>query len=88
MTLDLNALSRNELIALVEQAKERLAEHDSMHRQATRDKLIFVAEEAGYDIGALFGFGSKVSGSRKAKVVKYRHRTDAALTWGGRGKRP
>lgn len=86
MAVDLQALSRKELLALVQAAEEQLAEHTAKHRQATRDRLIATAEEAGYDLGILFGWNKPKT--RKVKVVKYRHREDPSLTWGGRGKRP
>lgn len=86
MAVDVTTLSRNDLLALVQAAEEQLAEHAARHRQATRDRLIATAEEAGYELGALFGFGKQKP--RKVKVVKYRHRTDPTLTWSGRGKRP
>lgn len=88
MAVDVTQLSRRELQALVSAAEELLTEQTAKHRQATRDRIIAAAEEAGYDVGELFGFGSEVKGKRPAKVVKYRHRENAALTWGGRGKRP
>lgn len=88
MAVDLTQLSPKDLQALIAAAQDQLSEHTSKHRQATRDRIIAAAEEAGYDVGELFGFGTKIKGKRPAKVVKYRHRTDPVLTWGGRGKRP
>lgn len=86
MAVDVTKLSRKELLELVQAAQEQLAEHTAKHRQDTRDRLIAAAEEAGYDLGELFGMAKPKRG--KVKVVKYRHREDPKLTWGGRGKRP
>lgn len=93
MAVDLKGLSPKELQALIESAKNQLAESAASHAQATRDKLIAIAREAGYDLGELFGFG-KVKGKRGGgaagggKIVKYRHPQNATQTWAGRGKRP
>lgn len=93
MAVDLKGLSPKELQALIESAKNQLAESAASHAQATRDKLVSIAREAGYDLGELFGFG-KVKSKRGAaatggsKIVKYRHPQNAGQTWAGRGKRP
>lgn len=88
MAVDLTTLSPKDLQALIAAAQEQLTDKTAAHRQATRDRIIAAAEEAGYDVGELFGFGTKIMGKRPAGVVKYRHRTDGTKTWGGRGKRP
>lgn len=86
MAVDLTTLSPKDLQALIASAQEQLTERTARHRQETRDRILAAAEDAGYDLGELFGFiKQKV---RKVKVVKYRHRENPALTWGGRGKRP
>lgn len=90
--MDLSRLSPNELQALIASAKEQLHDATTQHRQATRDRLINMASEAGYEIGELFGFRGKTKGKRRPTdtnaPARYRHPTDASLTWGGRGKRP
>jgi DNA-binding protein H-NS len=86
MAVDLTKLSRKDLLELVQAAQEQLQERTAKHRQETRDRLIAAAEEAGYELGQLFGYSKPRK--TKVKVVKYRHRENPALTWGGRGKRP
>lgn len=92
MAVDLKGLSPKELQALIESAQSQLAQSKANHEQATRDKLIGIAREAGYDLGELFGFGkvkSKRGGAGAAgKLIKYKHPQNGTLTWAGRGKRP
>lgn len=93
MSVDLKTLSPAELAALIDQARSRMSEIASSHAQETREKLVADAKAAGYDLFELFGF-QKTKGKRGgaaaggAKIVKFRHPQNAALTWAGRGKRP
>ena len=98
----LSAKELQALIAKANQRKKSLAKRKPV--AAVRKKLVSLAKAEGYSIDELFGTGRMVrekagvaakkaparkSAAKGSKVPpKYRHPSDASLTWAGRGMPP
>jgi len=100
MTINLNALSKRELDALISQAKKRMSTLAKRKPLATvRSKLTALAKAEGYSVAELFGAAApkktaakKVSPNKGRKLgkvpAKYRNPGNPKETWSGRGKQP
>ncbi len=98
----LSAKELQALIAQAAKRKKTLAKRKPV--AAVRKKLVSLAKAAGYSIDELFGTGrmvrekagvaakkapARASAAKGSKVPpKYRHPSDASLTWAGRGMPP
>ena len=98
----LSAKELQALIAKANKRKKTLAKRKPV--AAVRKKLVSLAKAEGYSIDELFGAGrmvrekagvaakkapARASAAKGSKVPpKYRHPSDASLTWAGRGMAP
>jgi DNA-binding protein H-NS len=95
MKMDLEKMSRDELVDLrarVDAALETLADRE---REAARQAAEEAASKYGFSLAELgVTAGSKGRGRRKSRAAgpvnppKYRHPTDPRKTWSGRGRKP
>jgi len=94
MAKQLNAMSVQELEALIQKAQELIglkkAQADKL--QGARAEIERIAREAGVSVADLMaqagGKAAKPASTRPPVAAKYRNRADASQTWTGRGKRP
>lgn len=83
--MDISSLSAAEIIKLQEKLKDRL------HEQMREEQLVLIDQIRGLIEGSNFeyrAFTTLLHDELRKKVVKYRHPTDASLTWSGRGRWP
>mgnify|MGYP000063478571 FL=1 len=94
MAKQLNAMSVQELEALIQKAQELIsikkAQADKL--QGARAEIERIAREAGVSVADLMtqavGKAAKPVSTRPPVAAKYRNSADASQTWTGRGKRP
>lgn len=84
MTIDLDSMSRDELMALKKNVDKALASFEKRQREAALAAAQKVAQEHGFSLDEIVG---KKSGGRTA-VPKYRNPEDPTQTWTGRGRQP
>lgn len=90
---DLKKLSLSELKSLQKKVERAIASHEKRARKDALAAIKDKAKQLGYSLNELVGEGAPEKGRagkpRKAPAApKYRHPTDAALTWSGRGRKP
>jgi DNA-binding protein H-NS len=84
--INLDELSLKELKQLQKQVTKAVETFEDRHKAEARAKLEAVAREMGYSFADLGGVESK--SNRGPVAAKYRHPTDASVTWSGRGRKP
>ncbi len=82
----LQKLSYKGLLQLQQRVAAAIARKKVAERAALKEKLQSMAEQAGFRIDDLFDQAGKRP--PPAITIKYRHPTDRALSWTGRGRRP
>jgi DNA-binding protein H-NS len=84
MGLDLNAMSKDELVALRTEVDKALKSIDSRRKAEALKAAQEAAREHGFTLAEL------TDGAKPARKVaaKYANPADAAQTWSGRGRQP
>jgi len=85
--MDLSKLSVAELHALQEKIKQTLKEREQTERAQAREQILAIAQKAGISLKDLIGAGKPRTG-KGSVAVRYRHPSNAALQWTGRGRQP
>jgi len=90
MAKQLNAMSVQELEALIQKAQELIdaKKAQASKLQGARAEIERIAREAGVSAQAGGGKVAKAASTRPPVPAKYRNPADASQTWTGRGKRP
>lgn len=100
MTINLDALSTDELEKLIKQAEAALDKKRKAELKNAQAVLEKMAKELGVDPSELLkgatekkatrkkAAGKKKAGARKPAAVKFRDPANSSNTWTGRGKRP
>ena len=83
--LDLNSMSRAELIALQKDTERAMKTLEDRRRNEAKAILAAKAKELGFSIAELF---NAKSNEKRVGTAKYRHPEDPALTWSGKGRPP
>ncbi|OQS11655.1 KorB protein [Chromobacterium violaceum] len=84
--MDLQALSFIELKDLLAQVEAEIGQREKAEKAEAKNKILELAKAHGLSLDELFKQAeSKV---KKSVEAKYRHPTDASLTWSGRGRKP
>lgn len=94
MAKQLNAMSVQELEALIQKAQELIevkkVQADKL--QGARAEIERIARDAGVSVAELMSQAgaklAKPASTRPPVAAKYRNTADASQTWTGRGKRP
>lgn len=84
MTVDLDSMSRDELLALKKNVDKALASFEKRQREAALAAAQKAAQEHGFSLDEILGKKSQ----GKASVPKYRNPADPNQTWTGRGRQP
>ncbi len=86
MKIDVNSMSRNELIKLKGDVEKALANHEQKQKADAKKAIEDAAKKFGFTVDELVG---KSRGGKKTKgAPKYRNPADPAQTWSGRGRQP
>ena len=81
---DLEKMSYAELTKMQADIERMKIDKQNSERAAVKQKLLAIAEEAGFDLRELFGKGSKEG----SVAVKYRDPKNPENAWTGRGRMP
>lgn len=84
MSLDLNAMSKDELVALRGEVDKALKSIDSRRKAEALKAAQDAAREHGFTLAELTE-GTKTT---KKVAAKYANPADASQTWSGRGRQP
>ncbi len=87
MGINLENMSRKELLELRGRIEKALKSAEKRERQSALKAAEKAAAEFGFSLSELSGDASRVSKGAKAKA-KYRNPSDANQTWSGRGRKP
>ncbi|RLK02680.1 H-NS histone family protein [Ruegeria conchae] len=87
MAIDLEKMSRKELLKLRDQVEKALKGAETRERKAALKAAQEAAAEFGFSLSELSGDGSKPAKGSKAKP-KYQNPNDPTQTWTGRGRKP
>ncbi|TCM75899.1 H-NS family nucleoid-associated regulatory protein [Rhodovulum steppense] len=83
--IDLDSLSREDLIQLRKDVDRALKDYDARRLQEARAALEAQAREMGFTLAEVTGEARR---GRARPIPKYRHPENPALTWSGRGRQP
>lgn len=84
MAIDLDSMSKDELLALRKNVDKALASFEKRQKEAALAAAKRAAEEHGFSLDEILG--KKTSG--KTAVPKYRNPENPSQTWTGRGRQP
>lgn len=84
-SLDLAALSLDELKALQTKVAKAIETYEDRRRKEAAAELEAQAKALGFTLAELSDFSKK---TKAALPPKYRHPSDPDLTWSGRGRKP
>lgn len=85
MAIDLDSMSRDELLTLKQNLDRALATHDERKKAEARAAAEKAARDHGFNLDDLL-VAQKKSG--KKNPPKYRNPEDPRQTWSGRGRQP
>jgi DNA-binding protein H-NS len=81
-----NELNFQELVSLREAVDAEIKARQSEERAKAKKQIVELAKAFNIDAAEILGKRSTVV--RKPVEAKYRHPSDASLTWTGRGRKP
>src|SRR5688500_17956259 len=84
--MNLSGLSVADLKALQEQVKKEIKKREQEDLVKAREQIIAIAHSVGMPLKDLLSVPSRTKTGTVA--VRYRHPTNAALQWTGRGRQP
>ncbi|OGS94109.1 MAG: histidinol phosphate phosphatase [Gallionellales bacterium RBG_16_56_9] len=85
--MDLSKLSIAELHALQGQIQQALQKREQAERAKAREQILEIAQKAGIPLKDLIATAKPRAG-KGSVAVRYRHPSNAALQWTGRGRQP
>ena len=86
MSIDLNALSGDELMALKKEADKALATLEARKKADAMKAAEEAAKEHGFTLKELLG--GKSGGAKSVGAARYANPDDASQTWTGKGRQP
>ncbi|WP_299984679.1 H-NS histone family protein [uncultured Ruegeria sp.] len=87
MAIDLEKMSRKELLELRNRVEKALKSAETRERKEALKAAEKAAAEFGFSLSELSSDGTRPSKAAKAKP-KYRNPNDPSQTWTGRGRKP
>ncbi len=84
MELDLESMSKDELVSLKRNVDKALVSFEKRQKDAALAAAQKAAQEHGFSLEEIFG----KRGSTKTSIPKYRNPADSSQTWSGRGRQP
>lgn len=85
--MDLSALSLSDLKNLLQSLPAEIARREKAEKAEARKALESFAAERGFSLSELVGETKEVK-VRAPVAIKYRHPSNAELSWTGRGRQP
>jgi DNA-binding protein H-NS len=85
MSVDLDAMSKDELQKLRKETDRKLKDYDERRKADARSAAEKAVKEYGFSLEELVGSGKR--GAAKS-VPRYRHPENSSKTWTGRGRKP
>ncbi|MCB1509997.1 MAG: H-NS histone family protein [Hyphomicrobiaceae bacterium] len=87
-TVSIEKLTYKQLLDLESKVGAAIVKKKQEEKAALKRKMAEMAASSGFDLSELVGAAK--GGARKGSTVapKYRHPSDATLTWSGRGRQP
>jgi DNA-binding protein H-NS len=86
--IDLDGMSRDELLKLRKDVDKAIENYETRRRQDAIAAAEAAAREAGYSLSELIADAPKSVGKKKVNPPKYRHPENPELTWTGKGRQP
>jgi DNA-binding protein H-NS len=91
--MDLSKLSLSDLRALGEQVKQELLEREHAELAQAREQIMAIAQRVGISLEELIKDSARAKVLKVAKIkgkaaVRYRHPSNTAMEWTGRGRQP
>ncbi len=91
--MDLSKLSVSDLRALEEQVKQELLKRENEELAQVREQIMAIAQRVGIPLEDLIKDSARAKVLKVAKVkgkvaVRYRHPSNTAMEWTGRGRQP
>lgn len=91
--MDLSKLSLSDLRALGEQVKQELRDREYAELAQARQEIMAIAQRVGIPLEELIKDSAQAKVLKVAKVrgkvaVRYRHPSNTAMEWTGRGRQP
>ncbi len=87
MEIDLDSLSRDELVKLRTKVEKAIRTHGERERRRALEAAERAAAEHGFSLAQLTGVPG-VRGRKSPLPPKYRNPANPEQTWSGRGRRP
>ena len=88
MTINLDDMSRSELLDLQKGIEKALKSVEQRERKMALAEAEKAAAQYGFSLSELTGAGGKAGRAKSPAAVKYRNPEDPTQTWSGRGRRP
>lgn len=95
MKPDISHLSRTELLALITDAQNLIAQKEHAEKEALRVKIEAELSAAGFTAAEVLGIAGKPAKGKKGRKTtgegippKYRNPANRLETWTGRGRKP
>lgn len=85
--MDLSNIALAELKSLLAQIPKEIERREKEEKSKARKEIEAFAAERGFALSDLLG-EAPAKKERAPVAVKYKHPTDAALAWTGRGRQP
>ncbi|GAB3539453.1 H-NS histone family protein [Noviherbaspirillum agri] len=87
--MKLSTLSLAELRALLGEVEDEIKIREKDEIAKARAQILAIAQEVGIPLEELIGGRGVIKADQAKKVaIQYRHPTDRALQWTGRGRQP
>lgn len=86
MKINVNSMSRNELLKLQRDVEKALSGMEKKHKEDAKKALEDAAKKFGFTVDELVG--KKKRGARAKSAPKYANPADKKQTWSGRGRQP
>ncbi|MGR3495700.1 H-NS family nucleoid-associated regulatory protein [Citreimonas sp.] len=88
MAIDLDKLSRDELVKLISDAEKALKSLETRRKAEAKRAAEKAAQEYGFSLDDVIGGGSAKGAKGSKGAPKYAHPENPEKTWTGRGRQP
>ncbi|SDY39903.1 H-NS family nucleoid-associated regulatory protein [Citreimonas salinaria] len=88
MAIDLDKLSRDELVKLISDAEKALKTLEARRKAEAKRAAEKAAQEYGFSLDDVVSGGSAKGGKGPKGAPKYAHPENPSQTWTGRGRQP
>lgn len=86
--MDLSALNRKELDALLDQVKGEIKNREVQEIAKAREQILSIAQSVGVPLTELLQGRAPSKNKGQAVAMKYQHPDNQSQGWSGRGRQP